>query len=648
VADQDPTPLDQAADVETTSSATAAAVALALGRRSPSSAVDAEAESFLRDQRGLIDKQGRMLDLQMEGLAEDRRLQHRHLALRYFGDRLRIGLQLIGIALGVMVLFGVGGLVWAAHEDKGLVIEAFSVPPDLAQRGLTGQVVASQLLDKLSQMQADTESGRPASTYANDWGGEIKVEIPETGVSIGEAYRYLRAWLGHETHITGEVVRTATGLAITARAGASPGKTAQGADADLDKLLQQAAEGVYGQTQPYRYAAFLASQGRRDEALAAYNTLAETGDREDQLWALTGAAELLNDLGRLHEAKADIDAALRLDTRFFPARFTAATINGRLDLPEDTLASARETIRLLRDGTAEGVPSSQQSKLIPAVQRALDADLGDYRGALEILQRRTPVGHEGTAAVRNQFYEASDRALDHDVSGSRAITDGLSTADPAGGRLLLSIQAAQDRIMEDWAALDGHAQAYAAKAGPEDPSSAYRRGLALAHLGKLDEAEAILSSTPLTCPDCLVIRAFVASQRGDWAAADRWSAEAVRLAPSWPTFPSRWGDLLRAKGDLKGAITQYQLAHQNGPKWADPLEGWGEALMGEGDYAGAVAKFAEADQDAPRWGRNHMMWGEALARLGRKDEAEAQWRAAAGMDLSTTDRTTVSGLLEVR
>jgi len=92
------------------------------------------------------------------------------------------------------------------------------VPPDLAQRGMTGQVVASELLDGLASLQRKTVTARPASTYANDWGGDIKVEIPETGISIGELNRYLRQWLGSETRISGEVVRTPTGVAVTARA----------------------------------------------------------------------------------------------------------------------------------------------------------------------------------------------------------------------------------------------------------------------------------------------------------------------------------------------------------------------------------------------------------------------------------------------
>jgi hypothetical protein len=68
------------------------------------------------------------------------------------------------------------------------VIEAFEVPPDLAQRGLTGQVIAKQVLDQISEMEARTSlvSARPANSYSNSWGTDLKIEVPETGISFGE------------------------------------------------------------------------------------------------------------------------------------------------------------------------------------------------------------------------------------------------------------------------------------------------------------------------------------------------------------------------------------------------------------------------------------------------------------------------------
>ena len=48
--------------------------------------------------------------------------------------------------LALAVFFAV--MVWNASGSGGLVIEPFSVPPDLASRGLTSEVVAAKLLDQ--------------------------------------------------------------------------------------------------------------------------------------------------------------------------------------------------------------------------------------------------------------------------------------------------------------------------------------------------------------------------------------------------------------------------------------------------------------------------------------------------------------------
>ena len=52
----------------------------------------------------------------------------------------------------------------------------------------------------------------------------------------------------------------------------------------------------------------------------------------------------------------------------------------------------------------------------------------------------------------------------------------------------------------------------------------------------------------------------------------------------------------------------------------------------------ALAKFEEAAKYAPNWGRLHLKWGEALYYAGRKDEAPAQFAAAARLDLSESDK----------
>ena len=84
---------------------------------------------------------------------------------------------------------GDGCPIWVvqqAAQADGLRVEPFSVPPDLAANGLTGQVVAARLIDRLSELQSQTNTGRPPRyAYSVRWGDKtIKLEIPETGVSL--------------------------------------------------------------------------------------------------------------------------------------------------------------------------------------------------------------------------------------------------------------------------------------------------------------------------------------------------------------------------------------------------------------------------------------------------------------------------------
>jgi hypothetical protein len=145
-----------------------------------------EANAFLRDQRRLIEEQSlltkrqtHLVDLQAKELAHELRLRHWSLQLRHASAILKFALEVSAAAIGVAIVCFIGAVVWNAAHDDGLIVESFSVPPDLAARGLTGQVVATQMLDNLSDLQARTVSLRAPGSYANDWGNDLKVEIPD-------------------------------------------------------------------------------------------------------------------------------------------------------------------------------------------------------------------------------------------------------------------------------------------------------------------------------------------------------------------------------------------------------------------------------------------------------------------------------------
>ena len=634
----------EAATEQVLDQASPAAVSLSLGRTGKAGkAFDTKAAAFLDEQTTLI-------RLQTEHLHEQRALQTSRLRWGRYSDRMKAALQTMTGLVGLALVAVVAVMAWQAHEDHGLTIAAFSVPPDLAGRGLTGQVVAARVLDRLSELQAETVSARPASTYSGNWGDDIKVEIPETGVSIGELNAGLRQWLGQETRVSGEVVRTASGLSVTARAGAAPGKTVQGAEADIDALTSQAAEALYASTQPYRYAVYLAGHGKPDEALTSYTSLARSGSTEDRRWAYTGWSALLMQRGDNTGAVAVLREGQRQGLFLHD---TGGDAN--LGFADQALGHIQTE---LSDGRA-ALERDKSSKLRtifvgPQARRAQEgfiaSFLGDARSAAAWMGASGEFLREGGGLGALLANAALAQIIDHDVSGGRRALDTITFSQLLSRR---DLDMAAAKVLGDWAglvALAEQEQASDQGAGPVQKDHLERSvwpdlAVGYARLGRQAEAEALVARTPLDCDPCVEARALTAAAKRDWTGADRWFAAVDRQAPEIPVWDADWGQTLLAKGDVDGAIAKLTLAHRKGPHYADPLELWGEALMRKWDFAGAVAKFAEADKDAPRWGRNHMLWGESLMLWGRYAEARAQYEAANGMDLSAPDRAALNVLL---
>jgi thioredoxin-like negative regulator of GroEL len=162
--------------------------------------------------------------------------------------------------------------------------------------------------------------------------------------------------------------------------------------------------------------------------------------------------------------------------------------------------------------------------------------------------------------------------------------------------------------------------------------------MALAKAGRVAEAKVIVNQLPPRCYTCMIAVGAVAQAAGDVAGSEQAFAEAIRFGPSLPRGYLEVGLARLARGDLEGAIAMARLGHAKGPHNADVLELWGEALMGKGDVAGAADKFQAAAQYAPRWGRDRLRWGQALAKLGKAEDAKAQFRLASGLTLSAADR----------
>ena len=112
--------------------------------------------------RTLLEKHGHLIDAQIKS----ERLDHG-------AKRTLIAVRLL---IGLVGLIIAGALVWMiadARADHGLVIEALSVPPDLAQRGLTGEALAANLSDRLADIDRKAHDPVHFAIEARDAAGQL-------------------------------------------------------------------------------------------------------------------------------------------------------------------------------------------------------------------------------------------------------------------------------------------------------------------------------------------------------------------------------------------------------------------------------------------------------------------------------------------
>jgi tetratricopeptide (TPR) repeat protein len=615
------------------------AVSLALG-----SASRAKADAFLDDQR-------RLVGLQAKELAHELELRHWSLLVRHLSSLLKLTLE-VGLAVAAIALASfLGAALWNAAHADGLVIESFSVPPDLAERGLTGQVIAGELLDRLTEMNQATISSRTGKSYAANWGDEIKVEIPDTGVSVAEAYRFLRTWLGHESHISGAVWHGQGGIVITARTGGRS-VTVSGPEADIGGQIQKAAEAVFGLAEPYRYGVYLGSHGRYREAIAVYRQQAAGGAAADRSWALVGLARTLGlngDIDQRDAARLYRQASL-LDPGNSPALENLAASERLLSHLEDAAGDIRKVAQLLDrtdvgdvGGTgAAGLPvqremAANQTRLlvgaygeyIPSVSNIIRSGTGGSYSGLATSLARAEIGAHDLKAARAASLDYDRQFQSADLIALNKIRISTDLADAGQNWPAVGVDAALAGPL--LTRHTGFRERYLLTVAPV-------QAFAEARLGHFSTAEALIATTPADCDECMLVRAQIAELEGQHARADWWFARAVHDAPSIPLMYAAWGQAWLDRGQPDAAIAQFKLSNAKGPHFADPLEGWGEALMAKSQSHLALAKFADANKYAPNWGRLHLKWGEALVYAGKRDEAKPQFARAAALDLTTSEK----------
>jgi hypothetical protein len=624
------------------------AMALALGGASRE-----EADGFLRDQRRLTALQISRLKAQDTHFHEEAELELAHLRWRRFEDRMKGATRLMLVAVGALLLGAIALAMWEASRAEGLVVDAFSVPPAFAASGVAANVLADDLTTRVAAIRdfATDHSLAPSKDVSQDRNQDIKVEIPETGVSLAQAWRYLKTWLGHERRLTGNLRDMGDGkAALTIALDGRNAFVLQGTARELDKLEDQAAEKVFAELDPTNYVIYLSGKGRDTDCLAAAARLPQLAKTPAEmsnayaLWSVftfyvAGDFALAAERARLSTA---------LDSKTTASHLQMMWLFMDQGHDEEALVQAREiaTKREEDEPVWRNSDGVAYAKLQATDLRNITA--GDFREALSEPCSRRCLG--GRDPIGSDLKRAEYAARLHDQKLSRTLTTKAAAEGPTDPEQRQRTGYFAALAAQDWPAALASARAHlqasqAIKVIPRArdlviaaqvmPLLAY----ALAGTGDVGAAHRAIDGTPADCYLCLDMRGNIDALQGNWGGAQYWFARAVSASPSSVFAYADWGSMLLAQGKPSEAIRKYTFANQKGPHFADPLEGWGEALMAKNQSHLALVKFAEAEKYAPNWGRLHLKWGEALAYSGKPAEAKAQFARAAMLDLTPSEKS---------
>ena len=585
--------------------AEAFAAALAQDHAKYDPAVARAAERFL-------DKQARLLDVQTEGIIEERPLRLRLLQnqtregrSRRFGLSIRNGLQAITAVVVGLIGLGLVVMVVDAFTSRSVVVDAFKAPSALAGRGLTGDVVASGVLDELQRLQDATRLATKALPTRTAWSSDVKIEVPQTGVSIGEINRLLHVRFGHDVHIDGDLVQAAEdGLALTVRGDGIPSKTFTGGAGDLGKLTVQAAEYAYGRSQPIDYVQYLSGVGRFADALAflpgAY-VRAPQSDRADlaNVWGNAYAEE---------NKSAQAEEKYRLAISLKPYNWKSwGNLVGSVAIGHGEEAGWRESQAMLR--AVEQAPKKDR----PSKRFLLNGATISQDWPLQLAASLEDAKHNQGAGAMNT------------IEGPTIADDYIHLHDPARASHYLALSDPDDSttkaetlLAAGYAALDRGDPAAAVqpleafwKAWLADSNLQYTyneppctMGLAYGLAGRMAEAEAVFKRVGPTAY-CYAVHGDVLEHAGDLAGAERIWTEGLRLGPDLSPVLLHRGRSELARGDLKRAEADLAAASARSPHWADPLKDWGDVLARDLRWKDALAKYDLALKYAPAWTELH-------------------------------------------
>jgi tetratricopeptide (TPR) repeat protein len=500
-------------------------------------------------------------------------------------ERLRIvvvnATVIVAVVLGVMTMYKLAA-------KTSFVVKDISVPTVLKEQGITGNVIAQQILDHISEIDAAAGSRKQKAEISGlDFQSTMPtLNLPVGDFNLGEIVSQARRLLGYsETVITGEVFieepkdkdqPAKYGLRLRI-AGEGPIYKSESADPEVRRLIAAAAERIMHKFDPINLGYFYYRQKDYDKAEETADFALASAVADNYPWAYTMRGLIARERGKYREAARDFHQVLTLDPNLGMGYVNLSGIlrlDGQLDAAETAARKAIELMPHQHEGYAALalvlLDRGARDQALAEMDKGVEADPQDARShmAQGALRQRLQRYEEAIASYQTSAKLQPSAAP---LIGAASASTQLNRQDDALAFLQRATQA-EPKSVDAWLAL----------------------GAATRQIHDWKSAEKAFQKAMALAPDSpapVVELASLYSAQKLYSAADALYAKRERLFRHNAQFLMGWSRLYQEQGkkdEAKDKLLEAQVEAMFDPKM---LEGVARELEARGDIAEAIAAY---------------------------------------------------------
>lgn len=613
---------------------------------SPSSPPSASAASAAHlaehtPQQGVEPPADRPRPVRVEGLAETfHDLRHElqlisHASKYDWVNKRLILLRNALIAFSVLVVVVITAVAcYREAYRQTLTIAAFDVPPKLAERGLTGQVVAKILFDELVKRRdlvTTLDKGELKGAWAEN---RSDVAIPEAKFTLQSVFRYLRYMTGNEIAVDGEFILDGDDVTMRVRVAGKPPTVVKGKLADWETLVGDLALGVLDATQPAVVAAYLGIKAQTPEDLVELSKRLRRMSQQDPKLsdavmsvAYDAYGNALQRQARVDEAALAFNQAMALDPTNGVAVMSAAGAQQQLRNYVEAAALNKRAL------TMQLPDSVKRVAFYRWIVGAINTGDCDAAASALIEARKSPVYDQLRLVDREASFMAR---CDHEEARATALLATHVQMHPDNERFANTLSVIQFDRPENRYREQGIQISFDAIAGGINDGAIYfNLAYALVEAGRIEEAREIYARIGRSATATAIVnpkrrqRAFetfealIHHQQKDYAKADEIYRRLIASAPMREVREfSRYGRVKLALNQYDEAVATYSDGLKRLPKNCLLWQELGTVYATKGDVATALATFDKGITAVPKCGLNYNEAARLLIKQNRVPEAK--------------------------